>query len=53
MNKKILCGAILCAIAGGASAAEVQLYGIIDEGLSYVRKDLDDGNSANDEFGTQ
>ena len=51
MNKKILCGAILCAIAGGASAAEVQLYGIIDEGLSYVRKDLDDGNSANDEFG--
>ena len=35
----------LCATAAGA--AEVQIYGIVDEGLSYIRTDADNGSEAN------
>lgn len=39
----------LCATAAGA--AEVQIYGIVDEGLSYIRTDADNGSEANDTLG--
>ena len=42
--------ALTLPIAFSASAAQVQIYGLIDEGLSYMSKDLDDGNSSTDTF---
>lgn len=51
MKHKLLFAAFACALASGVSAAEVQIYGIVDEGLSYIRKDADDGQDASDEFG--
>ena len=47
-------GAAVAAVALSFSlsslAAEVRIYGIIDEGLSYMSKDFDDGNSSDDTF---
>ena len=47
-------GAAVAAVALSFSlsslAAEVRVYGIIDEGLSYMSKDFDDGNSSDDTF---
>ena len=40
--------ALTLPIAFTASAAQVQIYGLVDEGLSYISKDLDDGNSSQD-----
>ena len=42
--------ALTLPIAFTASAAQVQIYGLVDEGLSYISKDLDDGNSSQDSF---
>lgn len=44
--------AIGCAIfAAAASASDVQIYGIVDEGLSFVRTDADNGQGATNTFG--
>ena len=41
MKKTLAAVAVLGAFAGSALAADVQLYGIVDEGLAYSHVDLD------------
>lgn len=50
MKKSFVAVAVLGAFASTAFAADVTLYGVIDEGLNYTHKDLDNGTSATDSF---
>ena len=50
MKKTLAAVAVLGAFAGSALAADVQLYGIVDEGFAYSHVDLDDGLDATDRF---
>ncbi len=50
MKKTLAAVAVLGAFAGSALAADVQLYGIVDEGFAYGHVDLDDGKDATDSF---
>lgn len=50
MNKTLAAVAVLGAFAGSALAADVQLYGIVDEGLAYSHVDLDGAADATDSF---
>lgn len=52
MNRNLvwIAAAMTCSAASVASAASVQVYGLVDEGLSYIRKDTDQ-SKATDEFG--
>jgi predicted porin len=52
MKKTLAALAVLGAFAGGAMAANVTLYGIVDEGLVYTHLD-DDINDSTDNFGLQ
>jgi predicted porin len=52
MKKTLAALAVLGAFAGGAMAANVTLYGIVDEGLVYTHLD-DDVNDSTDNFGLQ
>lgn len=49
-SRKLIAVAIAALFAGSAFAAEVQLYGRIDEGLVYTHQDLDNGTDKTDEF---
>ena len=46
MKKSFVAVAVLGAFASTAFAADVTLYGVVDEGLNYTHKDLDNGKSA-------
>lgn len=49
--KKTLCAlAVLGAFAGTSLAADVTLWGIVDEGLLYTSIDKDDGQSSTDKL---
>ena len=48
MKKTLAAVAVLGAFAGSALAADVQLYGIVDEGLAYSHVDLDGAADATD-----
>lgn len=50
MKKTLAAVAVLGAFAGSALAADVQLYGIVDEGLAYSHVDLDGTADATDSF---
>lgn len=50
MKKTLAAVAVLGAFAGSALAADVQLYGIVDEGLAYSHVDLDGAADATDKF---
>ncbi len=50
MKKTLAAVAVLGAFAGSALAADVQLYGIVDEGLAYSHVDLDGAKDATDSF---
>lgn len=50
MKKTLAAVAVLGAFAGSALAADVQLYGIVDEGLAYSHVDLDGAADATDSF---
>ena len=50
MKKTLAAVAVLGAFAGSALAADVQLYGRVDEGFAYNHVDLDDGTDATDSF---
>lgn len=50
MKKSFVAVAVLGAFASTAFAADVTLYGVIDQGLNYTHKDLDNGTSATDSF---
>lgn len=50
MKKTLAAVAVLGAFAGSALAADVQLYGIVDEGLAYSHVDLDNAADATDSF---
>ena len=41
MRKSLLAVAVLGAFAGTAMAADVQLYGVVDTGLTYTHLDTD------------
>ena len=49
-SRKLIAVVISALFAGSAFAAEVQLYGRIDEGLVYTHQDLDNGTDKTDEF---
>ena len=51
MKKTLAAVAVLGAFAGSALAADVQLYGRVDEGFAYNHVDLDNGTDATDSFG--
>ena len=50
MKKTLAAVAVLGAFAGSALAADVQLYGVVDEGLAYSHVDLDGAADATDSF---
>lgn len=50
MKKTLAAVAVLGAFAGSALAADVQLYGVVDEGLAYSHVDLDGAADATDKF---
>lgn len=50
MKKTLASVAVLGAFAGSALAADVQLYGIVDEGLAYSHVDRDGAADATDSF---
>lgn len=50
MKKTLAAVAVLGAFAGSALAADVQLYGIVDEGFAYGHVDLDGTADATDSF---
>lgn len=50
MKKTLAAVAVLGAFAGSALAADVQLYGVVDEGLAYSHVDLDGTADATDSF---
>lgn len=50
MKKTLAAVAVLGAFAGSALAADVQLYGIVDEGLAYSHVDLDGAKDATNSF---
>ena len=50
MKKTLAAVAVLGAFAGSALAADVQLYGRIDQGFAYSHVDLDNGQDAKDKF---
>lgn len=53
MKKTLAAVAVLGAFAGSALAADVTLYGRIDEGLLYQSVDADDGTANDDSWGLQ
>ena len=48
MKKTLAAVAVLGAFAGSALAADVTLYGLVDEGFNYAHVDMDTNNSADD-----
>lgn len=49
-KKTLACAALACAFAGGASAADVTLYGVVDTGFAYNYTKVD-GEKADHQFG--
>ena len=49
-TKTLLAAAVALAFAGSAAAADVQMYGLINVGMSYVHTDHDNGMSGTDKF---
>ena len=49
--KKLTVAVALTCASLAVSAADYQIYGVVDEGLSFVRTDADDGHSASKTFG--
>ena len=52
MKKSLLCAAVLASFATASAAANVEMFGMFDQGLSYLHEDLAAGmggpNAANE-----